>query len=186
MPEEPSLPDKIVALVDALSAAGIAHALGGAIALAYYAAPRGTDDVDINVFVSVDAHPDVRSAITLLGVDVVEASPQLTKEGQVRAWWGRTPVDVFYSNLPFHKAMKRATRVVPFADRQVRIISPEHLVVCKAAVDRPQDWVDIENLLAATPVNRVEVDRWAGDVLGTSDRRHQRLLQLEIDALGPS
>jgi hypothetical protein len=44
-----SLPEKIVAIDEAL--AEIPHAFGGALALAYYAEPRATVDIDINVFI---------------------------------------------------------------------------------------------------------------------------------------
>jgi hypothetical protein len=182
--DEPSLPEKIVQVSDALTSAEVAHAVGGAVALAYYAVPRATDDVDINLFVTVAEHPGVQAILTRLGVTVEDANSRLDQEGQLRAWWGRTPVDLFYSNLPFHDAMSAATRTVPFADRELRIISPEHLVVCKAAFNRPQDWVDIENLLLATAVNRPEIDRWARDLLGGSDARFRRLDEVEAAILG--
>ena len=55
---EPGLPEKLIALHHALDDAGIPHAVGGAIALGYYAEPRATIDVDINVFVPVAiVHP---------------------------------------------------------------------------------------------------------------------------------
>ena len=53
---EPGLAAKLVALHDALDEAAIPHAVGGAIALGYYAEPRATIDVDINVFVPVTEH----------------------------------------------------------------------------------------------------------------------------------
>jgi len=44
----PSLPEKVVAIDSALT--GLPHAFGGALALAYYAEPRATVDIDVNVF----------------------------------------------------------------------------------------------------------------------------------------
>ena len=43
------LDEKIVAIGRALEAADIPHAFGGAQALAYYATPRATHDIDLNV-----------------------------------------------------------------------------------------------------------------------------------------
>src|SRR6185295_6284205 len=71
---EPSLPDKVVALHHALARAGVAHAFGGALALAYYAEPRTTVDVDVNVFVTVDHADDVAAALGPLGVDTTPLS----------------------------------------------------------------------------------------------------------------
>lgn len=44
-----SLPDEIVAIHQALGAADVPHAFGGAIALAYWGTPRYTHDVDVNI-----------------------------------------------------------------------------------------------------------------------------------------
>jgi hypothetical protein len=41
--------DVATALADALKSKGIDYAIGGALALGYYAAPRATVDVDINI-----------------------------------------------------------------------------------------------------------------------------------------
>ena len=46
-----TLVEKVLALSEALTAAGVDHAFGGAIALAYCTEdPRGTRDVDVNAF----------------------------------------------------------------------------------------------------------------------------------------
>src|ERR1700749_1918626 len=91
----PSLPEKVVAIHRALSTAKIPHAIGGAIALAYYAEPRATIDVDVNVFVPTDRWPDVRDALSGPGVDVKADESALARDGQVRLWWDRNPVDLF-------------------------------------------------------------------------------------------
>src|SRR5206468_5178609 len=47
-----TLPERVVALHRALAKPRIPHALGGAIALAYWTQdPRGTSDIDLNVFI---------------------------------------------------------------------------------------------------------------------------------------
>src|SRR5712692_7146229 len=53
---EPDLPHKITAIAAALSAAQLDFAFGGALALAYYAEPRTTVDIDINVFLPPEEH----------------------------------------------------------------------------------------------------------------------------------
>ena len=46
------LVEKLFAIHDSLTEASIAHAFGGAIALAYCVEePRGTRDLDVNIFV---------------------------------------------------------------------------------------------------------------------------------------
>jgi hypothetical protein len=178
--EAPSLPQKVLAIDRALGAARIPHAIGGALALAYYAEPRATIDVDVNVFVATGRWPDVREALVPLGVDVTIDEQELERDGQVRLWWDRNPVDLFFSYDPFHDEMRRAARKVPFAGETIPILSPEHLTVCKAMFDRPKDWLDIEQILVATsPLDLDEIEGWLHRMVGESNPRLQRLRDLK-------
>ena len=49
------LDEKVALLARALVEKRVPHAFGGAIALAYYATPRGTRGVDVNVFLPASA-----------------------------------------------------------------------------------------------------------------------------------
>jgi hypothetical protein len=103
----------------------------------------------------------------------------LVRDGQIRLWWDRSPVDLFFSYDPFHDAARDATRTVPFADTEIPVLSADHLLVCKAIFDRPKDWVDIEAVLAAaTPVDAGEVLRWVGRIAGPDDARFTRLARV--------
>ncbi len=172
---EPSLPDKVVALDRALDVGAIAHAFGGAIALAYYAEPRATIDVDLNVFVSIERHEEVTVALTPLGVSAQLHPDDVERDGQARCWWGRTPVDLFFSYHPFHDAMRGATRTMPFGDHAIPVLGPEHLVVCKVVFDRDKDWLDIAQVAAAVQgFDLREVRRWLDDLLPAGDARRTR------------
>lgn len=176
---EPALPDKVVAVGRGLDAARIRHAFGGALALAYYAEPRATIDVDVNLFCPPGEHARVRSALDPLGVDWNVDLIALERDGQCRVWWGRTPIDLFFAYDPFHEAMKRSLRRVPFGEETIPILSPEHLLVCKAVFDRAKDWLDIEQVLAANDdLDMGEVRRWVDRVVGASDPRSRRFEQL--------
>lgn len=176
----PSLPQKVLAINEALQQARIPHAIGGALALAYYAEPRATIDVDVNVFVPTGRWPDVRDALASLGIDVTLDEKELQRDGQVRLWWDRNPVDLFFSYDPFHDEMRKAARKVPFADSTIPILAPEHLAVCKAMFDRPKDWLDIEQILVATsPLKIEEIEDWLTRMVGEQNSRLQRLRELE-------
>jgi len=175
----PSLPEKVLAIDAALGGARIPHAIGGALALAYYAVPRGTVDVDVNVFVPVDRWPAVRDALEPLGVNVAADEAALERDGQVRLWWDRNPVDLFFSYDPFHEEMRRAARRVPFAGETIPILSPEHLAVCKAMFDRAKDWIDIEQMIVATdPLDLPEVEAWLQAMVGEQNQRLTRLREI--------
>jgi hypothetical protein len=167
-----SLPDKVVAIDRALTGAKIPHAIGGALALAYYAEPRATVDVDVNVFVPTVRWPDIRAALAPLGVDVELDESALTRDGQVRIWWDLNPVDLFFSYDPFHDEMEGATRRVPFNDARIPILGPEHLTICKAMFDRPKDWLDIEAILVvAEPLDVEAIESWLTRMVGPDDKR---------------
>ena len=143
---EPSLPDKIELLDHALTNAAIAHAFGGALALAYYADPRATIDIDLNVFVPVDHHDDVIVAIAPLGVATKVDASLIERDGQVRVWWGRTPIDLFYSYTAVHDAMRDATRTVPFGP----ILAPP-------AGSRSSRTNDRSGLITVSPRNSISI-----------------------------
>jgi hypothetical protein len=177
----PSLPEKVVAVHRALASARIPHAIGGAIALGYYGEPRGTVDVDINVFAPVDRWPEVRDALEPLDVAVAADEAALQRDRQVRLWWDRNPVDLFFAYDPFHEEMRRASRRVPFAGETIPILAPEHLAVCKAMFDRPKDWLDIEQMVVATdPLDLPEIEAWLESMVGADNQRLARLREILV------
>ena len=111
---EIGLADKVVRLHRALDDAGVPHAFGGALALAYYGEPRVTVDIDVNVFVEPSRYGELRGVLEPLGVGAGPTSEWVAEEGQARLWWGRNPVDLFFAHDPVHDAMRRAARTVPF------------------------------------------------------------------------
>jgi hypothetical protein len=184
---EPSLPDKIVAVHEALTAAGLGHAFGGALALAYYAEPRATVDIDLNLFLAASDYRTVAAILDPLGVDVSISEAIVERDGQCRIRWGRTPLDLFFAYDPFHDAMDASARTVPFARTTIRVLSPEHLIVCKAAFDRPKDWLDIEQILVACEqLDLAETKRWLGRIVGEFDQRSGRFTALADQDLGPT
>jgi hypothetical protein len=153
--------DKTMALHRSLEIAGIAHAFGGALALAHYAQARETIDIDVNVFVPIDRWPEVREAVAPLAVEVEVDEGELEREGQVKLEWGENQVHLFFSCDPLHEEMERRVRIVPYAGGTIPLVAPEHLVVRKTILNRPKDRRDIEQILAHNPpLNREEIECW--------------------------
>src|ERR1700733_9880149 len=98
----PTLAQRVLALEHALS--GIPHAFGGALALAYYAEPRATIDIDLNVFVPAERFADVATPLAELGAaaDDPAAAGIARRDGQVRVMWDETPIDIFFAYDAFH------------------------------------------------------------------------------------
>lgn len=186
MISEPSLPEKVVTVSTQLTSCKLPHAFGGALALAYYAEPRATIDIDLNVFLAVDRVTDICNALAPVGVDTTLDEAALERDGQCTFKWGRTPIDLFFAYDPFHEAMSGAARKVPFADTTIRILSPEHLLTCKAIFDRPKDWIDIEQMMVvADDLDRAEIDSWLARIVGAEHPRKQRFDELADRYLGP-
>ncbi len=188
MTAEPALDEKIVLIARALAAADIPHAFGGALALAYYAEPRSTIDVDVNIFATPERAESTFAVLDSLGatVDAAIHLPAVARDGQVRVSWGRTPVDLFFAYDPLHDACRDAVRQVPFGDASIPILSPEHLIVFKAVFDRRKDWLDIEQILFlnAGDIDRDEITAWLDRVVSPTDARRDRVVRLMDLTLG--
>lgn len=172
---QPSLPEKIVAIHERLTRVNVPHAFGGALALAYYAEPRATIDVDLNLFVAPSAYPDIGRELAKIGVsDGVE--PEIVeRDGQCRLQWGSTPIDLFFAYDALHDAMRRAVRSEPFGETRIPVLAPEHLLVCKAVFNRPKDWLDIEQMLVCVEdIDIEEVRIWLDRIVGADDPRRER------------
>jgi len=178
--EQPSLPEKVIAIHESLADNKFPHALGGALALAYYADPRATIDIDINVFVPTERWRDVVEALTEIGVSADRLDPStLERDGQCRLWWGDNAVDLFFAYDPIHDEMRGESRRVPFGEVTIPILSPEHLAVCKAMFDRQKDWIDIEQMLiAGDDLDLDTIEKWLVRMVGDSDHRVKRLRAL--------
>lgn len=168
-----SLTERIVALHLALTAAGLPHAFGGALALAFCTAePRGTQDIDVNVFLSPEELDRLERALPEdIGVDDADRR-LLQSDAQARLWWDETPVDVFLSNHPFHHHAEADRRHVPFAgiDR-LPVLACQDLAVFKAFSARPKDVVDVATMVALGSVDLESLERSVGALLGDDEQR---------------
>ncbi len=173
------LVDKLHAIDVALTDALLPHAFGGAIALAYCThEPRGTRDLDLNVFVPAERADEVLAAlpdgVSVSGRDV-EA---VRRAGQTRLWWGDTPVDVFLNNHPFHEVVAEGVRWVELGGRDVPVLDCASLVVFKALFDRTKDWADIEAMAVAAPMAIDEAAAALREMTGADDPTAARLADL--------
>jgi hypothetical protein len=171
-----TLAERIVALHRALARGAVPHAFGGAIALAYWThEPRGTRDIDLNVFV---APREARAALDALPAGVAQpegTSEAIVRDGQVRLWWDDTPLDLFFDYAPVHAAAARHRREVSFAGTTIPVLGPVELAVFKAMFDRTRDWADEEAMLAARTLDADAVRDALTGMLPDGDGRFTRL-----------
>jgi hypothetical protein len=174
-----SLGEKILGVHRSLEAAAIPHAFGGALALAWCTRqPRGTSDIDVNVFAP---KTEVGRVLRAMPAEVVATDAdvrQLTADGQARLHWEATPVDVFLNTTPFHSAAASRARLEPFSGEMVPFLSCFDLAVFKAFFDRRRDWADLEDMVVAATIDVDEVAAALADHLATHDARIGRLRAL--------
>ncbi len=136
-------------LAVALDARRQPYALGGAIALGYWAAPRGTVDVDLTLFLE----PDKPSACVWLLQDLgcqltaAEATDSIREHGFCRVKYSGVRVDVFLPTIPFYAAARDRRRTVTLGEQPIQIWDAESLVVFKMMFFRRKDIADIEQIL---------------------------------------
>jgi len=174
-----TLAQRVLAIEDALSE--VPHAFGGALALAYYAEPRATIDIDLNVFVPPARFSEVAAPLIQLGAgaDDPAVAAIVGRDGQARVMWDDTPIDLFFSYDAFHEAAGAARRSVPFGDGTIPILAADHLIVCKVVFNRPRDWVDIDAILVGqADINAAEILRWVARIVGDEDPRYNRIAAL--------
>lgn len=173
------LGERLLAVHDALISAGLPHAFGGAIALAYCTEePRGTRDLDVNVFVDPVRAKEALSAlpdpVVVSEVDIATAA----RDGQVRLWWDDTPIDVFLDVHSFHAEVAAGVRSVAFEGRTIPVLDCTALAVFKVLFDRTKDWADIEEIVAAHALELPQAVIWLERIVGSDSPVVTRLKSL--------
>jgi hypothetical protein len=176
---EPGLVEKVRRLHEALQGAGIGHAFGGALALALHVEqPRGTADIDVNISLPTDQAAAVLVALPGGISHRPKDLAAIERDGQVRLWWGRTPVDLFFPQHVLHQVLAGRTTLMPLGDGVVPVVSATDLTVFKALFDRTKDWADIEEMVAFGSPDMDEAVAWLDEIVGADDPRSRRLRRL--------
>lgn len=169
-------------LAECLDEDAIDYAIGGALALGAWGAPRATKDVDISIFAADDL-PRLFDALERTGLmfDRTNAERDIGRIAMFKALAGPVAVDVFVSNHPFFLEMKRR-RVALAVNESHRayFISAEDLCVNKLLYGRGKDMFDLERLFAVRPMmDFAYVRSWLTQMVPAGDRRFALLDDLE-------
>ena len=184
-------PELAVEVSGFLRAAEIDHAVGGALALGFYAEPRGTLDVDLNIFVDADEPGEALDVLSAGGIalDRSLAIANIASRGDLYLRHRGCRLDLFFNSIPFHASASRRTREVSLLGARVPILAPEDLIVLKLLFNRHKDIVDIERIVAAagTGLDWPYVRHWLIECVGEDDARMATLnTLLEDDARRPA
>jgi hypothetical protein len=150
---EPSLPPQAVTVSRQLAAQleerGQEYAIGGAIALGFWAAPRGTLDVDLTLFLPAEKPSQCVWLLQDLGCEVASgaAIESLREHGFCRVTHSGLNVDVFLPTFDFYATAKTRRKRVQLDEQKVWIWDAETLAVFKMMFFRRKDLADVEQIL---------------------------------------
>ena len=174
-------------LANVLDDRDVSYAIGGALSLGFYAVPRATVDVDINIFV------DPRNQLPLILEVLASAgfsadaerdvlAEQAVQEGQFRGRVSGLRVDVFVPAIPYYASLAERRRQVSLLGHPIWILGPEDLVVLKMVFFRRKDLADVEAVLRdQSDLDRDYVRRTLTDLVGGDDERLRVLAEIERD-----
>ena len=74
---------------------------------------------------------------------------RLEDDGQVRVWWGDTPVDIFLNSTPLHESAAARTRWERLGRIRMPFLSCLDTAIFKAFFNRTRDWSDLEEMRKA-------------------------------------
>jgi len=178
----PELAERVARIADALEHAEIPYAFGGAIALNYWAEPRSTYDIDVNIFLPETHAEPVLAVLIAAGVpiDATVELPKILRQGQTRIHWDVIPLDLFFLTVALQESAQRRARRVSFGAHEINVLTGEDLAVCKILFNRDKDWSDLRGLLLmqGRSFDLAYTRAWLVEGLGEDDPRIARLDRL--------
>ena len=170
MSDQPPTPDAALTaqqLAAALDVLRQPYALGGAIALGFWATPRGTLDVDLTLFLPRERPSECIQMLQDLDCEfpLTETLQSLREHGFCRVVRHGVRVDVFLPMIDFYEQARQRRKQVDLGDQSIFVWDAETLCVFKMMFFRRKDLADVEQLLRT---QRAQLDReWIRQQLAT-------------------
>lgn len=123
----------------------------GGIATSLLGKPRYTADVDAMFLLSTAEIPRLLEVAKTEGLEArIDAAADFAKKNRVlllRHVSSEINVDISLGILPFEEEIVERSTVHNFGALQIRIPTPEDLIILKAVAHRPKDLQDIRNIV---------------------------------------
>lgn len=157
----------------------------GGVAVTVLGAPRFTADVDIVLLLSVSRLREILDVAEELDLTPrMEHAEQFARRNHVlllRHDPSGIAVDVSLGMLPFEEELVARSTIHSIAGLQLRLPTPEDLIILKAVAHRPKDLMDIAEIAASHPeLDRARVETWVRLFAEALEMPH---LWSEIEAL---
>jgi hypothetical protein len=137
----------------------------GGIAASILGTPRYTVDLDAVFLLSVADLPKLLCAAAEQGIlPRIPDAESFARKNRVlllRHTVSGTDIDLSLGMLPFETEMVERSVVVDLGSVQLRLPTPEDLIILKAVAHRPKDLADIQGIAASHPnLDREQVRYW--------------------------
>lgn len=134
-----------------LTERGVPYAIIGGIAVQFWGEPRGTDDVDLTVAVPVEKTEEILAALLARFASRIPDAAEFARRNRVVLLIASNgvPVDVSLGLPGYEDELMARARLTPVdPDHQVRVCSPEDLIIHKALAGRGDDLKDLDMVIA--------------------------------------
>jgi hypothetical protein len=157
--------DAARALVTALADMGITPTFIGGVAASLLAKPRSTEDLDALIVFDTADVDRLLETLARHGFhprfDKMAEFAKTARLVTVRHERTGSVVDIALGCLPFESEVQERSTQADLAGIEIRLPTPEDLIIMKAVANRPKDQEDIRNIARAYPnLERSRVQHW--------------------------
>lgn len=137
----------------------------GGVAAGLLGKPRLTADIDAVIFMSIDELPELVQAASeeglILRISDGEAFARKHRVLLLQHEESGIKVDISLGIMPFESEMIARAQDVTLSNLELRLPTPEDLIIMKAVAHRPKDLEDIRAIAASHPVlDRERIHFW--------------------------
>ena len=122
----------------------------GGLALQHWGEPRLTRDIDVTILTGFGSEDEFISAVLTTYEPRILDADVFAKQHRVLLIRSSSGIDfdISLAALPFEQQMIQRSRDAEYLPGvELRICSPEDLIVMKSFANRPQDWQDVSSIL---------------------------------------
>ncbi|KAA3656988.1 MAG: hypothetical protein DWQ04_29520 [Chloroflexi bacterium] len=158
--------DPLEAFGKLLSRFGDQGVVIGGIAVSLLGEARFTEDLDAMVLLSIEDIPRFLMAAQQEGIEPrISDAEVFARQNRVlllRHSLSQTDIDISLGILPFEQEMVERSMVYKVDDSlQIRLPTPEDLIIMKAVAHRPKDLLDIQGIIQSHPnLDRERIQNW--------------------------
>lgn len=153
------------ALINLLSQFDNQGVIIGGIAASLLGSPRYTVDLDAVFLLSIEAVPRLLHAASEQGIKPrISNCTEFARKSRVvllRHVDSGTDIDISLGILPFEIEMVKSSQIHELGPIQLRLPTPEDLIILKAVAHRPKDLEDIRSIVASHPeLDKTRIQNW--------------------------